>query len=70
MTGVGWSAPAAMRSEGGSFGFQIGASDTDVVLLVMNDGGICEVLSQGALDSIDATNFAKHERESLIMNVT
>src|SRR5580698_3709159 len=22
--GVGWSAPAAMRSEGGSFGFQIG----------------------------------------------
>src|SRR5580698_4101589 len=38
--GVGWSAPAAMRVEGGSFGFQIGASDTDVVLLVMNDGGM------------------------------
>jgi lipid-binding SYLF domain-containing protein len=36
--GSGWSAPAAMRSEGGSFGFQIGASDTDVVLLVMNEG--------------------------------
>src|SRR6202020_1247630 len=31
--GVGWSAPAALRSEGGSFGFQIGGSDTDVVLL-------------------------------------
>jgi lipid-binding SYLF domain-containing protein len=29
--GVGWSAPAAMRVEGGSVGFQIGASDTDVV---------------------------------------
>src|SRR5271154_7248336 len=43
--GVGWSAPAAMRSEGGSFGFQIGASDTDVVLLVMNDGGMKHVLS-------------------------
>ena len=28
-----------MRSEGGSFGFQIGASDTEVVLLVMNEGG-------------------------------
>src|ERR1039458_5113833 len=35
--GSGWSAPAAMRGEGGSVGFQIGASETDVVLLVMND---------------------------------
>src|SRR6202041_2102324 len=43
--GVGWGAPAAMRSEGGSFGFQIGASDTDVVLLVMNDGGMKHLLS-------------------------
>ena len=43
--GVGWSAPAAMRSEGGSFGFQIGASDTDIVLLVMNDGGMHSLLS-------------------------
>jgi lipid-binding SYLF domain-containing protein len=43
--GVGWSAPAAMRSEGGSFGFQIGASDTDVVLLVMNDGGMKHLMS-------------------------
>jgi SH3 domain-containing YSC84-like protein 1 len=44
-TGVGWSAPAAMRVEGGSFGFQIGASDTDVVLLVMNDGGMKSLLT-------------------------
>jgi len=43
--GSGWSAPAAMRSEGGSFGFQIGASETDVVLLVMNDGGMKHLLS-------------------------
>jgi lipid-binding SYLF domain-containing protein len=43
--GMGWSAPAAMRSEGGSFGFQIGASDTDVVLLVMNEGGMRHLLS-------------------------
>ena len=43
--GSGWSAPAAMRSEGGSFGFQIGASDTDVVLLVMNDGAMKHLLS-------------------------
>ena len=38
--GSGWSAPAGMRVEGGSVGFQIGASETDVVLLVMNEGGI------------------------------
>ena len=43
--GLGWSAPAAMRGEGGSVGFQIGASETDVVLLVMNDGGMRHVLS-------------------------
>src|SRR5260221_535299 len=27
-----WSAPAAIRIEGGSFGFQIGGSETDVVI--------------------------------------
>jgi len=43
--GSGWSAPAAMRVEGGSFGFQIGATETDVVLLVMNDGGMKHLLS-------------------------
>src|SRR5271165_4677169 len=43
--GSGWSAPAAMKVEGGSVGFQIGASETDVVLLVMNDGGMKHLLS-------------------------
>ena len=43
--GVGWSAPAAMRVEGGSVGFQIGASETDIVLLVMNDRGMKHLLS-------------------------
>jgi len=43
--GTGWSAPAGMRVEGGSFGFQIGASETDVALLVMNDGGMKHLLS-------------------------
>jgi lipid-binding SYLF domain-containing protein len=41
----GWSAPAGMRVEGGSVGFQIGASDTDIVLLVMNDSGMKHLLS-------------------------
>jgi lipid-binding SYLF domain-containing protein len=43
--GAGWSAPAAMQVEGGSVGFQIGASETDVVLLVMNEGGMRHLLS-------------------------
>jgi lipid-binding SYLF domain-containing protein len=43
--GSGWTAPAAMRIEGGSVGFQIGGSETDVVLLVMNDGGMKHLLS-------------------------
>jgi lipid-binding SYLF domain-containing protein len=42
--GVGWSAPAAIVVEGGSFGFQIGGSETDVVMLVMNDGGMNKLL--------------------------
>lgn len=38
-TGGGWGAPAAIRMEGGSFGFQIGGSETDVVMLVMDASG-------------------------------
>ena len=38
-SGNGWSTPAAVRIEGGSFGFQIGGSDTDVIMLVMNKSG-------------------------------
>jgi len=37
---AGWGAPAAVRLEGGSFGFQIGGSDTDVVMLIMNEHGM------------------------------
>ena len=39
-SGGGWGAPEAIRVEGGSFGFQIGASSTDVVMLVMNERGM------------------------------
>jgi lipid-binding SYLF domain-containing protein len=37
--GGGWSAPGAVKVEGGSIGFQIGGSETDVVMLVMNERG-------------------------------
>jgi lipid-binding SYLF domain-containing protein len=36
---IGWSAPAAIKVEGGSVGFQIGGSETDVIMLVMNQRG-------------------------------
>jgi lipid-binding SYLF domain-containing protein len=40
----GWSAPAAVRIEGGSFGLQLGGSATDVILLVMNRRGMDRLL--------------------------
>ena len=42
---AGWSAPAAIRVEGGSVGFQIGGSETDVVMLVMNESGSKKLIS-------------------------
>ena len=40
-----WGAPAAVRIEGGSVGFQIGASATDLVMLVMDQSSIRGLLS-------------------------
>jgi lipid-binding SYLF domain-containing protein len=44
-SGLGWSAPAGMMVEGGSVGFQIGGSETDVIMLVMNKRGAEKLLS-------------------------
>jgi lipid-binding SYLF domain-containing protein len=41
----GWSAPGAVRIEGGSVGFQIGGSESDVVMLVMNSRGADRLLA-------------------------
>jgi lipid-binding SYLF domain-containing protein len=43
-TGHGWSAPAAIRIEGGSVGFQIGASATDLIMLVKSERGADKLL--------------------------
>jgi lipid-binding SYLF domain-containing protein len=43
--GVGWSAPGAVRIEGGSIGFQIGGSSTDLIMLVMTERGAEKLLS-------------------------
>src|SRR3954453_7502909 len=44
-TGPGWSAPGTIRIEGGSVGFQIGGSQTDLIMLVMNERGADKLLS-------------------------
>src|ERR1700731_4197862 len=44
-SGAGWSAPGTVRIEGGSVGFQIGGSETDLIMLVMNDRGEDKLLS-------------------------
>lgn len=43
--GTGWSAPGTVRIEGGSVGFQIGGSETDLIMLVMNARGVDKLLS-------------------------
>jgi lipid-binding SYLF domain-containing protein len=53
--GAGWSAPGAVRMEGGSAGFQIGVSSTDVILLVMNERGIQKLLSSKFTLGADAS---------------
>ncbi len=44
-SGVGWTSPGSVRIEGGSFGLQIGGTETDVILLVMNEHGAQRLLS-------------------------
>jgi SH3 domain-containing YSC84-like protein 1 len=54
-SGIDWSAPAAIMVEGGSFGFQIGGSETDAVTLVMNKGGVEKLLSSKFTLGADAS---------------
>lgn len=44
-SGTGWTAPGSIRVEGGSFGLQIGGSETDVIMIVMNQRGVERLLS-------------------------
>jgi lipid-binding SYLF domain-containing protein len=56
--GSGWTAPAAMRIEGGSFGLQIGGSESDVVVLVNADSGMKHLLEDKFTLGADATAAA------------
>jgi SH3 domain-containing YSC84-like protein 1 len=51
----GWSAPMFVAVGGGSVGFQIGASFTDVVLLFMNDHALQSLLSDKFKIGADVT---------------
>jgi SH3 domain-containing YSC84-like protein 1 len=53
--GVGWSAPGSVRVEGGSLGFQIGGSEMDVFMLVMNERGADRLLRNKFTLGGDAT---------------
>src|SRR6266550_939948 len=52
---IGWSAPGTIRVEGGSVGFQIGGSESDVIMLVMNERGASKLLSSKFTLGGDAT---------------
>ncbi len=54
-TSGGWTAPAFMQIEKGSWGAQIGANETDLVLLVMNQDGMKKLLQDNVSLGADAS---------------
>jgi SH3 domain-containing YSC84-like protein 1 len=63
-TGHGWGAPMFLAIEGGSVGYQIGGSSTDLVMLFMNDHALQSLLSDkfklGADASVAAGPVGRH----------
>jgi SH3 domain-containing YSC84-like protein 1 len=57
-TSSGWSAPAGIRVEGGSVGFQIGGTEVDVILAIMNSRGVNRLLSNKFTLGADASAAA------------
>jgi lipid-binding SYLF domain-containing protein len=55
---VGWTAPSTIRIEGGSIGLQIGAGETDVVLIVMNQSGMNRLMKDKFTVGGDASVMA------------
>jgi len=53
--GTGWTAPVFMEMAKGSFGLQIGAQATDLVLLVMNRQGVNRMLDDHVTLGTDAS---------------
>jgi len=53
-----WSAPSTVRIEGGSIGLQIGAGETDVVFIVMNQRGMDRLMEDKFTIGGDASVMA------------
>jgi len=53
-----WSGPSVIRIEGGSFGFQIGAGETDLLFLVMNRHGEDKLMADRFTIGGDASAMA------------
>jgi lipid-binding SYLF domain-containing protein len=51
----GWSAPLFMEMEKGSWGLQVGAESVDLVMLVMNEGGVSKLLNNKVSLGADAS---------------
>jgi lipid-binding SYLF domain-containing protein len=56
--GDNWSAPVFMQLAKGSWGFQIGAEQVDLVLLVMNEQGVQKLLTNKVSLGVDASGAA------------
>src|SRR5581483_11858400 len=65
---AGWSAPAFFTLSGGSWGAQIGAEGVDLVMLIMNDEGMQQLMSNqfkvGASGSVAAGPVGRHAEAS------
>ncbi|HEY2468098.1 MAG TPA: lipid-binding SYLF domain-containing protein [Terracidiphilus sp.] len=57
-TGHGWSAPVFIRAAGGSWGLQIGAQSTDLILVAVNDRGFQDLLKSKFKIGADASAAA------------
>ena len=57
-TANGWSAPSIVRIEGGSIGLQIGAGETDLVFIVMNERGVDKLMKDKFTIGADASAMA------------
>jgi lipid-binding SYLF domain-containing protein len=57
-TPMGWSAPVFVQLAGGSFGFQIGAQATDLIIVAMNDQGMQDMLKNKFKIGADAAASA------------
>src|SRR5262245_30746095 len=54
-TGDGWGAPVFLQLAKGSWGFQAGAQEVDVVMLVMNESGVQKLMKNNVSLGVDAS---------------